>query len=89
MSNVESWWGRDERSGNPSERCSWPCQLGSSDRPLLEAHLVGAGNESETPPPGMKEAVRRVEISSRPLPHWSMTQAVGLILSSFDSSFAH
>jgi hypothetical protein len=28
--------------------------LGSSDRPLLGAHLVGAGNESGTPPPGMK-----------------------------------
>lgn len=36
-----------------------------------------------------EEAVRRVEISPRPLPDWSMTQAAGLILSSFDSSFAH
>jgi hypothetical protein len=51
-----------------------PGLLGSAS---IGSTLVGAGNESGTPPPGMKEAVRRVEISSRPLPHWSMTQAVG------------
>jgi hypothetical protein len=51
---------------------------------------TGAGNESGTPPPGKKEAVRRVGISSRPFATLVDESKPGdLVLSSFDSSFAH
>jgi len=45
---------------------------------------TGAGNESGTPPPGKKEAVRRAEISSRPSATWTWSEQWGLILSSYD-----